>query len=252
MTLFIQNGNMKIIWEVISMCPLLSKTFPTEVSQKEWFNDIIARIHIQMNKSITMEELGNVNRNAIKVMMANLKENYLKVSTDIESRDRPLAIGTDTDSPFMRRQSEYDTMKSVYVPPQIDFRSIEVDVPITNMSELVEKHLNERNRTMDVVLSLDNKIEKNVSWTTPIETFYPVVDVSSMSIDKDYKNESMITNVETFSTVDDITLKNNPNLSQTIMDTLHNLNSKVDNINRNILSMLSNATKTVLTRSTSV
>lgn len=250
MTLFIQNGNIRIIWDVISMCPLFSKTFPTELSQREWFNQIIGRLNKQIDKNITMEELGNINRNAIKVMMANLKEHYLKVSTDIESRDRPSAIDTNTDSPYMRRQTEYDTMKSVYIPPQIDFRSIEIDVPITNMSELVERHLNERNKTMDI-RSLDtqvNKTEKhseckNVSWTTPIETFYSLDDSS-----RDMKNE---THDESFVTIDKKIMKNTTNVGQTIMNTLDNLNRKIDTFML-MMSPITNKPKTIRTRSNSI
>ena len=38
---------------------------------------------------------------------------------------------------------EEKKMKTVYVPPHINF-SIEADKPITNMSELIENHVNQR------------------------------------------------------------------------------------------------------------
>jgi hypothetical protein len=42
------------------------------------------------------------------------------ISTDIDSRHKPLIIGSESDTPFLRRKEEYEKMKSVYIPPQID------------------------------------------------------------------------------------------------------------------------------------
>lgn len=186
MTLFIQKGNLKIIWDVISMSPLFNELFTTEIAKKEWFNKIIEHVQKQLSKNVSIDELGNINRETIKLMVANIKEQYLKVSTDIASRPKPLIIGSESDTPFLRRQKEYETMKAVYVPPQIDFRSIEIDEPITNMSELIEKHKNERvdayssndsilwaspSPSSSIILNDDIspiKRDKHVTWTSPI------------------------------------------------------------------------------------
>ena len=98
--------------------------------------------------------------------MSDLKEHYLSVSTDIASRPGPIIIDSDTDTPYMRRQNEYDKMKSVYVPTQIDFRSGEVDQPITNMSELIEKHVHERRKTLDVLSAFLSNDTNDISWTS--------------------------------------------------------------------------------------
>ncbi len=192
MTLFMRNDNIKIIWDVILMCPLFNELFTTEHSKKEWFNQRISKVEKQLGKDISIGDLRGINRDTIKLIMSDLKEHYLSISTDIASRPKPIIIGSDTDTPYMRRQNEYDKMKNVYVPTQIDFRSGEVDQPITNMSELIEKHVNERRKTLDIPSAFlsnnindiswtsnttgtidmnrenDSSIDKKVTWTTPI------------------------------------------------------------------------------------
>lgn len=148
MSLYIQKENVKMIWEVMMICPLFNAVFATEFSKKEWFNKIIMNIHKKIKQDIKVDELVVINRDTIKVMMANLKELNLRMTTDIKSRIEPLAFGSNNDLAFTQRQNEYDMMKNTYVPPQIDFRSNEIDNPIKNMDELIENHINERNKTL--------------------------------------------------------------------------------------------------------
>lgn len=230
MTLFIQKGNIKIIWDVITMCPLFNELFTTETSQRDWFNQMIGRVYNNVNKNITIDELGDVNRKTIKIMMANLKEQYLKINTDIESRDKPFEIGSENDTPFKRRQSEYDAMKSVYVPSQIDFRSVEIDVPITNLSELVEKHLNERN-----IQSLDGTEKqteyKNISLP-PVETFGSIDHSLKQN---GLKHVSWTTPIETQYSASNATMDNISNeVGKVLQKTLYNINRKIDIIYQNI------------------
>ena len=166
MTLFIRNDNIKIIWDVVLMCPLFNESFTTEHSKKEWFNQRISKVEKQLGKNISIGDLRGINRDTIKLIMSDLKEHYLTVSTDIASRPKSIIIGSETDTPYMRRQNEYDKMKSVYVPTQIDFRSGEVDQPITNMSELIEQHVNERRKTLDVPSAFLSNEVNNISWTS--------------------------------------------------------------------------------------
>jgi hypothetical protein len=164
MTLFIQKGNIKIIWDVISMCPIFNEIFTTDDTKKEWFNRIIGQVQDQLGRNVSMKELGNVNRETIKLMMANLKKNYFVISTDIDSRQKPLIIGSESDTPFLRRKEEYEKMKSVYI--------MEVDKPMTNMNELVEKYQNQRVDAYSSKdsTSLEKKVpnDKHVTWTTHV------------------------------------------------------------------------------------
>lgn len=190
MTLFIQKGNIKMIWDVISMCPMFQELFTTDDTKKEWFNRIIGQVQHQLGRNVSMKELGNVNRETIKLMMANLKKNYFMISTDIDSRHKPLIIGSESDTPFLRRKEEYEKMKSVYIPPQIDFRSMEVDKPMTNMNELIEKHQNQRvdayssKDSILELLSLEKKVpnDKHVTWTPTIESSTTHVSQSDNTI----------------------------------------------------------------------
>lgn len=187
MTLFIRNDNIKIIWDVLLMCPLFNESFTTEQSKKEWFDQRISKVAKKLGNNVSIGDLRGINRDTIKLIMSDLKERYLAVSTDIESRPKPMIIGSETDTPYMRRQNEYDKMKSIYVPTQIDFRSGEVDQPITNMSELIEQHVNERRKTLDVPSAfLSNDTTNNISWTSN-----EISTTESVDTNMNWRNESI-------------------------------------------------------------
>jgi hypothetical protein len=53
---------------------MFNELFTTDDTKKEWFNRIIGQVQDQLGRNVSMQELGNVNREAIKLMMANLKK----------------------------------------------------------------------------------------------------------------------------------------------------------------------------------
>jgi hypothetical protein len=221
MTLFMRNDNIKIIWDVVLMCPLFNELFQTEQSKKEWFNKRINTVEKGLSgKNVTIMDLRSINREAIKLIMSGLKEHYLLVSTDIASRPKPIIIGSDTDTPYMRRQNEYDKMKSVYVPTQIDFRSGEVDQPITNMSELIEKQVNERRKTLDVPSAFLSNNTNNMSWTSN----------EVATTDSIWKNDDTVDSKVTWTTPVEQEFVLPTQMIQTRDETIDELSLKVDTV----------------------
>jgi hypothetical protein len=184
MTLFVQRENLQLIWDVITMNNMFNETLNSDNEKTVWFNSMIDIVKKKIGNNITSSDLINVNRSTIKVMIANLKDRYLKSRTDIASRNQSVALGSELDTPYMIRQKEYEIMKNTYVPPPVDFSSIE-DSPIINMNELVEKHLNERKKTLDSVINEHVRTvepiinDAKVSWATPIVEHELVVSSSS-------------------------------------------------------------------------
>ena len=229
MTLFIRNDNIKIIWDVVLMCPLFNELFTTEQSKKEWFNQRISKVEKQLGKNISIGDLRSINRDTIKLIMSDLKEHYLLVNTDIASRPKPMIIGSDTDTPYMRRQNEYEKMKSVYVPTQIDFRLCEVDQPITNMSELIEQHVNERRKTLDVPSAFLSNDTNNISWTSN-----EIATTESNDNDNNRINENVGKKVTWTTPIVEQESINHPTLSTPIIQTkneiIEELSLKVDTV----------------------
>jgi hypothetical protein len=247
MTLFIRNDNIKIIWDVVLMCPLFNESFTTEQSKKEWFNQRISKVEKQLGKNISIGDLRSINRDTIKLIMSDLKEHYLSVSTDIASRPKPIIIGSDTDTPYMRRQNEYDKMKSVYVPTQIDFRSGEVDQPITNMSELIEQHVNERRKTLDVPSAFLSNDTNNISWTsseitTPDSIVNNWRNGNNISVDKKVVWTTPIVEQE-------IIIPSIQTTSQTQTEPMEDLSLKIDTILQE-LSFITNYLKCSTSKTT--
>lgn len=175
MSLFVQQKNQQILWDVISMCNMFNEVFTTDNEKYVWFNSIIENVKNNIRGEITLSELSKINQNTIKLMMINLKNLYLKSST---TRSSQVVVGSDSDTPYMIRQKEYDSMKTSYVPPPVNFSSVE-DSPIANLSELLEKHLIERKNALEsighehTVESNDinvntNAGKNNVSWLSPL------------------------------------------------------------------------------------
>ena len=114
---FASRDNIDLIWDVIITFPLLHELYPSEESKLEWFNSIIRRFQNTVTQSIN--DLHMVNRNVITTMMDNLQ----KSATHLEK----------------------ENAKS---NPALEAFSQKMDEPIQNMSELVQKHTDER--VMDI------------------------------------------------------------------------------------------------------
>lgn len=195
MSIFVKRENLQIIWDVISMNNMFNETLITDSDKSVWFNSMIDIVKKKINSDLKVSDLNNVNRQTIKIMIANLKERYLKIRTDIASRPKQIMIGSELDTPYLRRQKEYDAMKSAYIPPPLDFRSIE-DSPITNLSELVAKHQSERKETLDSISNEQTRSieptkshnDTKISWATPLVEQESVIYSGSKNFDKRYES----------------------------------------------------------------
>jgi hypothetical protein len=175
MALYITNRNQDILWNAIRTNTYLEQYFsrydPSHKSQ--WFRDIIGTIYEKHKyHSLSVSELQAINRETISYMIDDVKrrntalpQQSTSTYSAIDSQNKTNSFTTINTPPveknnrkdiyaseFDVRQKEYQSMVEKKVPEEVDFRDkIQAeDTIITNMDELVKKHLFEREKELQV------------------------------------------------------------------------------------------------------
>lgn len=128
MTSFASRDNIDLIWDVIVTFPLFHELYPSEESKLRWFNSIICRFQNTFIENIN--DLHIVNRGVITTMMNDLQKSPRHSNVPLEK----------------------ENTKS---NATLEAFSHKIDEPIQNMSELVQKHMDER------VMSFENIFPPN-------------------------------------------------------------------------------------------
>ena len=168
---YISTENQAVLWNTIQASPLIKQQQPQVVQQ--WFKNIIHIFYTQIVglnvKFGTRDELHAWNKKTIQYMMADIKaksqqepvnhsnnnssnNNIANIGSRLEPEVivRDNAIRTESlEKQFVSRQQAY----SEYLqkpPPEVDFRLVEKDEPISNIESLIKQHLDERDRDLQL------------------------------------------------------------------------------------------------------
>jgi hypothetical protein len=164
MAAYIHPDNQSVLWKAISSSPLFtSSSLP--IKQEEWFKRIIQNVYNNSKEHLTNSELQQLNRDTITYMMNELKTmtKQSTIGTQPLSPAQPSYTNHLLDEPtasistrsneretvlsqqFNERQKEYESMLSKEPIKEVDFKTSAVaDEPITNMDELMKRHMKER------------------------------------------------------------------------------------------------------------
>jgi hypothetical protein len=176
MALFVDVDNQTILWEILQQQPEI-QTIPL-TKRGEWFKDHVRSFYESLSDtwfqtSLTTKQLNQLNQTVLRIMLTDLREKGEKAFIPDPSPPRPTDPGdayarrpaTDLDRPhgdrrgmrggtgneyddmhqqFLRKQEEMTSMLNVQAPANIDFKLSELDEPLTNIEELVQKQLQER------------------------------------------------------------------------------------------------------------
>ena len=193
MSSFASRDNIDMIWQVISTFPLLNKLYPSEFSKLRWFNSIVSSYQTTFVDNIN--DLHLVNRSVITAMMNDLqkKSSYAVDNTNVtitpridnfsDKIDEPIKNMSELiqkhiderempfDNPVPKDKSYAVDNTNVTITPRIDNFSDKIDEPIKNMSELIQKHIDERDMPFDNLVLKDTPVGDFLS-KDPIETNY--------------------------------------------------------------------------------
>jgi hypothetical protein len=156
MTQYVTNENQQLLWNVISKNPIVNDFFSNNTYKKdEWFKSII-RLFYDKNKgrSLNQTDLLMLNKTTISYMIQNIKEriaqkpptqtsqipldqNFLKPYSITENKVEKIG------NQFEQKQVEYNSLFDRKIPEAPEF-SEKQDKPLSNMDELIQQHLRER------------------------------------------------------------------------------------------------------------
>ena len=164
MTLFIHPENQKIIWETIHRHSYIESIHPSV--RTDWFKGVVKKMYETIPKpwfqqKMTTDQLNMINQATIKYMINDLKPvilqqpQYTSQQQQLHqqfSNNNSASIFSENKSQstdaiqerFLEKQKEMETMLNVKAPSQMNFKIDEIDEPISNMDELIKKHMSQR------------------------------------------------------------------------------------------------------------
>ena len=177
MSLYIHPVNQTILWNALSSSPLFSAFNTLPKRKEDWFRDIIHFYYNNSKKEINSNELQILNRDTIAYMI-NVMKTYHKNNNTLHLYNKPPLLNvansfisvnnnqnlgrtgdmgsiatrsliSDQKEQFIsrefnERQLEYESMLVKDPPKNVDFQTISIDEPISNMDELIKQHMLDR------------------------------------------------------------------------------------------------------------
>ena len=155
MSLFISPENQEMLWKTIQKNPLFSNVLTPE-QQPLWFREIIGNFYTDNKKILSNIELLELNKNTLRYMVHNLKEknnnidgNRFNNPINEPINDRIEPKSSSYQNEFEKLQNDYNTMHRRVVPREPNFKEEINDEKISNMDDLIQQQLKERE--LDVI-----------------------------------------------------------------------------------------------------
>ena len=217
MSLFVHFDNQTILWETIQKHQHIS-VIPT-YERTTWFKNHIRIMYEKIptpwfESPLSTEVLNELNQTTLRQMMQDLQQIFLHNHTNVtisEAEQRKKNINMlgisptivpqirkehviDTHQLFQEKKQEMESLLHLQPPTHVEFKMTEIDEPITNMEELVQKQLRQRELdipTMDfsgsfvqyipdisTTLTAQNSSEKTLISIHPENIQINVLDIS--------------------------------------------------------------------------
>jgi hypothetical protein len=145
MALYVNTENQTLLWNVVHTQSFAIQFFSTlSPSQKtEWFKSIIKRFYEpNANRNLSLEELQRLNKATLSYMLSSMKSNEVQntVQQDPPKNSKEMVFSQQ----FDMKKKEYDSLLERKAPESIDFREKIEDGAISNMGDLIQTHIRER------------------------------------------------------------------------------------------------------------
>ena len=168
MSLLVHPENQQLIWDITNNNQFVVQFFQsnTHIKKEQWFRSIIEYFYnTYKGRQIDKTELNQLNKEVLAYMIQSLQNMAPRPKPDPEPEPVP-ALPTYANIPtppipennreelyrqqFMQKQQEYKSLLDKSKPAALDFREKEKDVAISNMEELIQKQMQERNTYMNL------------------------------------------------------------------------------------------------------
>jgi len=233
MAAFIKKDNQELLWNTINKSEYFAKHFHpgSHINSTEWFKNIIQQFYYEnANAKLSLGDLRELNRNVLKFMLNELKiglnhSSYKPIpfhpSPPPQEMTQQLPIYNEKkqDSYSYQlelRQREYEQMNEKKLPPKPEFGENVKDEAISNMDELIKKHMEERERELSAFAKPNDTPKINILSTD--ENTVPI------QVEEIIPSKKMVTWKEDTNTIiDEIrTMKNEIDEFRSQIQLLHN------------------------------
>jgi hypothetical protein len=166
MALYIHPENQKLLWENMLKIPIFSHIFNTSSNEHElWFKQIIQLFYQKHPHIKSKNELASINKQTILYMIKQLQQMENNTNTAHIQNPQKYIMQNDentmmrkikkenTDNIQMQfdlRQKEYMSLLDPQKPSEMNFKESGHDTIITNMDELIQKHMAERENDLQL------------------------------------------------------------------------------------------------------
>ena len=164
MSLLVHPENQQLIWDITNNNQFVVQFFQsnTHIKKEQWFRAVMEHFYnTYKGKQIDKTELNQLNREVLTYMIQSLQNMAPRPKPEPEP-----AMPTYSNIPtppipennreeqykqqFLQKQQEYKSLLDKSKPAALDFREKDKDVAISNMEELIQKQMQERNVYMNL------------------------------------------------------------------------------------------------------
>lgn len=182
MSLLVHPENQQLIWDITNNNQFVVQFFQsnTHIKKEQWFRAVMEHFYnTYKGRQIDKTELNQLNKEVLTYMIQSLQNMAPRPKPEPEP-----ALPTYTNIPtppipennreelyrqqFLQKQQEYKSLLDKSKPAALDFREKEKDVAISNMEELIQKQMQERNAYMNLHPLPSNNIQPNTNVLAPM------------------------------------------------------------------------------------
>jgi hypothetical protein len=166
MSLLVHPENQQLIWDITNNNQFVVQFFQsnTHIKKEQWFRAVMEHFYnTYKGKQIDKTELNQLNKEVLMYMIQSLQNMAPRPKPEPEPEPaRPTYANIPTPpipennreeqyrQQFMQKQQEYKTLLDKSKPAALDFREKDKDIAISNMEELIQKQMQERNAYMNL------------------------------------------------------------------------------------------------------
>jgi len=184
MSLLVHPENQQLIWDITNNNQFVVQFFQSNphIKKEQWFRAVMEHFYnTYKGKQIDKPELNQLNKEVLTYMIQSLQNMAPRPKPEPEP-----ALPTYANIPtppipennreelyrqqFLQKQQEYKSLLDKSKPAALDFREKEKDVAISNMEELIQKQMQERNAYMNLHPLPSNNIQPNTNSISPMQT----------------------------------------------------------------------------------
>jgi hypothetical protein len=198
MALYVNAENQTLLWNVVHTHNFAIQFFSriTPAQKTEWFKSIIKRFYDQnANRNLSPQDLQQLNKTTLSYMLYTMKSPIVQETIQTYTEDPPKnAKEIAFSQQFDMKKKEYESLFEKKAPETVDFREKVEDGAITNMDDLIQNHIREREEELRKYSQQTNLVPQSLN-TQPSNVQSLKID-SNATVSTEILNAQVLDNEE--------------------------------------------------------